>query len=459
MPHQEDGTIGLLLPYSPELAGLARNPNLPGRLLDRFVSAADEDLCGYLADRDDLTDNQAAVLASRGAESDLSCAESLPDSPPWELARHPDETVRTHLAEREDSLPADLLRLLGRDQVIAVVGAVADHSELPADLARELAARPDQAVRDALAHNHATPPDVLAALLADGGSPPITSCGRCRHLPDGSACGDHAAAVLAVRLATLGNPTTPPEGMEQFLDHPDPWARAALAGRLDLTEQAYHRLASDTDHRVRAEAAANPTLGASDIHTLANDPDRTVRRAVLQNPTLPLPLLVRLAPARRIGTEVLPRIKAATPEELRRLAQSNAAQVRALVAARPELPAGLTALLSDDPDIGVAKRIAPNPALAPAQLYAITARHGPRAHEAVARNPHCPPELLHAMALAATPAVNPLGEIAKHPAAPPEALLLCLADPDERVRSAAAAHPALPVDAMAQLLGGRGELA
>ncbi|MHA6758925.1 variant leucine-rich repeat-containing protein [Streptacidiphilus sp. PAMC 29251] len=467
------------LPHSAQLCRLAENPALPPDLLDRFIAVADPELCVDLAERDDLTPGQAHRLAVRGGGSQVAFALiaggriPLADVPRYGqdagvgvarrsdltpahiegLARHPDPEVRQEIAERDD-LPAVLLLLLARDPEVAVACAVAEHRALPAESARQLAAHPDQVVRAALAHNPAVPPEVLAALLADGGGSPLSCCGVCRQLPDEAErrerCGDHRAGIVVIQAAALGNPSTPSAGLERFVDFPDLWGRADLAQRPDLPEPLQRRLAADPQPQVRAALAENPVLAPALIQLLADDPEPRVRRAAALNPSFPLPLLERSAPADRLGPAPLPRILAASEEELRRLAMSPTAQVRAMVADRRNLPADLLARLAADPDPGVAKRIAPDPDLDPDQMRALAERHGPRLYAALARNPHCPAGLLHRMALGAAPVTKALRAIARHPAATPETLLLCLSDPQGG--PAAAAHPALPGPVLAGLM-------
>jgi len=466
---------GAMLDYSPELSGLAGNPGLPQQLLDHFTAVADEDLCEDLAQRDGLTLQQVRNLAVRcspwtlrGLIADgVVPLQDIPQDDPWlvvaatgrtdvpaswirDLARGTDVSLRIELVEFGGH-SEELLYLLSGDSHTGVVCVVAEHAGLPADLARRLAAHPDLRIRDALARNAATPPDVLAVLLADGGSPPVERCNRCEDLAEG--CGDHEAGVQRLRMAALQNPSTPAAGLDRFPGSPDIWVRATLAGRPELSDDAYRRLAADRDSRVRREAAANPAVGEALIRALAADPDRSVRNAVAANPALPMSLLKQLAPAVRMGTELWPRIAAASPEELHDLAHSTTAQLRALVATHPDLPIDLVTTLAGDPDPSVAKRLARHPALTPHRLHALAERHGPTLYPALARNPNCPPDLLHAMAVTTATTHDTLVEMAKHRSVTPETLQLCLDHPYERVRAAAAGNPSLPVPAMARLLG------
>ncbi|NUT95023.1 MAG: hypothetical protein HOY78_23670 [Saccharothrix sp.] len=112
---------------------------------------------------------------------------------------------------------------------------------------------------------------------------------------------------------------------------------------------------------------------------LANDQSAEVRRSVAHNPSVPLDVLTRLARSTRI---LLPRVTAATDEELRQMATSPSPRVRMLVAQRTALPADVFEMLVADDDINVVKGIAAHPALG-----ADLARHA-------AANPSLPVEVM-----------------------------------------------------------------
>jgi Leucine rich repeat variant len=142
--------------------------------------------------------------------------------------------------------------------------------------------------------------------------------------------------------------------------------------------------------------------------------------------------------------------RTATATQLYGLATSRTAQVRALASSHRDLPNDLRERLTWDPDPGVAKNLADHPTLDADDLRLLAARHGPRLYSAIARNPHCPPELLHTMARNSHTVPKALREIARHPATEPRTLLVCLSDPE--ARRTAARHPALPTDALTALL-------
>lgn len=90
------------------------------------------------------------------------------------------------------------------------------------------------------------------------------------------------------------------------------------------------------------------------------------------------------------------------------------------------------------------------PELTAAQIRELVSRRGPRVYASVARNPQCPPDLLHLMAERAVEA-EVHRAIVRHPRASGATLLLCLEDP--QARHWAAGHPNLPVEKILEMLG------
>ncbi|MFF8840347.1 hypothetical protein [Streptomyces sp. NPDC015130] len=456
------------------LCGIAANPALPGHLFERLARTGDEDVRHELTYRDDLSEPQARILLAHEDVDVLSLiargkvpwtevprhdpsflqaaaqAGIAPETVVRELAAHHDPEVRGDLASYVAGLPPDVLAALTRDPDPAVAERAAEAADLPADLAEELARHPHVVVRVSLAYNDRTPPELLAALLADGGTPAPTRCAACHHRTEG--CPDHAPGLRRIRLAAAANPAVPTVGLESFLDAEEAAAPAEIAERTDLPAAFHARLATHPAAFVRQTLARNPSIGEPLILGLAEDPDPGVRLAVAENPSVPLACLTALAGRRRLPEGPLPRILNATEPELHALATSRVAQVRALVATRPDLPARLVDRLAEDTDIGVVGKIAPHPGLTGHQLAAIADRHGPPVYGAIAHNPGCPAQLLRRMARDTGPARKALRTIASHPASPPDVIEALLTNADPRVVHAAAAHPALPVATMERLL-------
>ncbi|MFF0739428.1 hypothetical protein ACFYVL_03410 [Streptomyces sp. NPDC004111] len=475
------------------LCGLAANPALPSSFVDRLFAVADDalvdDLAPELADRADLTHAQALALAARVPHSAVRLAYNgrltAPDidpvtqrdaalalldrgagDPRWArlFAADASADCRERLAECP-GLPADVVAVLAADPEVQVVAELARVAG--PDLVVGLASHPHAEVRLAVAANESTPAAVLAALLTGEGLPPARwclvcvreevpfahdrNCPRtdCDLRPDAACDGSHESTVHGLRQAALLNPATPGATAAAFADHPCSLLRRALASRTDLPTAAYARLATDPVPGVRADLARNPAIDEPLIRLLADDRDHDVRRQLAQHPRVPLDVLVRLAAVTRLGDAPLPRITAASPAEMARLARSADPVARMLAARRNDLPAALRDALAGDADARVAKTVAPQPGLTEALLRSMVDRHGSQVLAGAAANPDAPPALLAEWARQEPP-VRALRELAGHPRATAPVLLACLTD--KRARRTAAARPELPPSALVTLL-------
>ncbi|MFD6415215.1 hypothetical protein [Streptomyces sp. NPDC060194] len=473
------------------LCGLAANPALPAPLLDRLIALADEDVAEVLASRADLTRPQTAALLARvpasaarlASEGRLTAADIDPATQPEAAltllreGRGDPEHARALIAHGEalaacPGLPPDVVARLAADDDVQVVAELALWAT--GDVLLELARHPHAEVRRAAAVNEATPASVLAALLTGEGVPAALRCLVCDredapfvHDPScprtdcdlraGASCdGTHESTVHDTRLAAVQHPSTPVAALLTCVDdHSSLLVRWALAARRDLPPEAYERLVRSNEPGVRAELAENPAIGEALMRMLAGDAGHDVRRRLAHNPRVPLDVLVRLAGGSRIGGPApLPRVVAASREEVEELARSASPAVRMLVARRRDLPDGVRDVLAWDADAKVAGSVASHPGLDDGQLRALVDRHGVRVVAQVAANPDAAPELLEDIGRREPGARKALREIARHPRASGPALRHCLAD--GRARVLAAAHPNLPPDAVVELLGDPG---
>ncbi|MFF9090595.1 hypothetical protein ACF1BE_30235 [Streptomyces sp. NPDC014991] len=472
------------------LCGLAVNTALPSELVGRLIAVADPDIAEALADRADLSREQAVDLAARVPQSAvrlayeglLTAADIDPvtqpqaalalldeDSgdPDWArlFARDADVERRAKLAACP-GLPDDVRETLAADPDVHVVAELA--SRTTADQAARLARHPHAEVRRAVAANEATPPEVLAMLVTGEGLPPVERCLVCdseetpythdRQCPRldcdlraGASCdGSHESTVHETAEEALRNPATPVESLLRFAEHPSMLLRSELAARPDLPPKVAARLAGDPASGVRADLAENPAISEAVLRVLAADRGHDVQRRTAHNPRVPLDVLSRLAATVRIGPTLLPRIAAATPAEVAQLSTSSDPTVRMLLAARRDLPAEIRDALAADPDAKVVKSIARHPGLSETQLRAMVERHGVRVAAGVAANPDAPAALLEDLTRLVPPVWKVLREVARHPHAAGPALLACLAD--GRARPVAAGHPALPLQVIVGLL-------
>ncbi|MGW4059474.1 hypothetical protein ACWEGE_14390 [Amycolatopsis sp. NPDC004747] len=430
---------------TPSRRGLAANPALPAPLLDTLVATADDELGPILAARADLTRDHARTLAARCGpsvlypllEHGLLTPADVPFDDPWRglavlvhpdadpawfdrLARDPDPVIRTELATR-CPLPEPVVDVLAADPDLDVVTSAARCQRPTARLAEDTR----RAVRHALAANEQSSPDLLRRIAGEAETR--------RWSPVASEPGSSPVDLLAT---LAGNPATPPDCLPVAAH---PLVRWALASRTDLAADVYAHLAEDDLPGVRWDLARNPAAVALLPRLLARDHSREIRQAAAHNPRVPLGLLAQLALETKVGRTLVPRVATATEPELRLLAEA-AAQVRRLAAARPDLPPDLLARFAEDPDAGVARAVAPNPDLSPAQLRTL-ARHGTTVSAGIAANPRCPADLARSL-LDGAP-VRALRVLAGHPGLTAESIVALLAHPDERVVTAAAANPAL----------------
>jgi hypothetical protein len=394
-------------------------------MLDTLVRTTDPELAWDLAAREDLTDEHAAtLLAGHGnlvlirllphvdpAEVPLDnpavavrLVEHPAADPSWarELVKSAEADVRLALA-LQGNLPPDVIEKLARDEDSEVVSEVAGCQPLTPELIKELSVHPNEYVRNALAHNASLPAEALMALVAGRTEIPL-------------------------------------------------WMKFAMAFRPDLPTSVYTSLAATGIPGMRCELAKNPALPEELMREFAADKDTTLRQNVAQNPALPLDLLAELAPATQPGPEVLPRIAAATEQELRTLATSPVKQVRRLVAQREDLPPDLMAELAEDPDQGVGKNIVRNPNLSPEQMWTLVRRLGISSYPDAAQNGNCPADLVRHMLKNGHNTAQLHREIARNPNLPADLAEELLHNEDPLTSFSAAAHPALPIAAMEALM-------
>ncbi|WP_330300351.1 hypothetical protein [Streptomyces sp. NBC_00503] len=472
------------------LCGLAANEALPYELVGRLIAVADADIADALAGRADLSREQAVDLAKRVEEATarlayegrLTAADIDPLARPeaalalldagsgdlqWArlFAQDPDPERRAKLAACP-GLPADVRESLACDPDVQVVAELALWTT--ADMAARLARHPHAEVRRAVAGNEATPPQVLAMLVTGEGLPPAERCLVCDreetpyahdpHCPrldcdlrSGASCaGSHESTLHEMADQALRNPATPIAALLRFADHPSALLRWELAARPDLPPQTAARLADDPVPGVRGDLAQNPAIDDATVRVLAADLGHDVQRRLAHNPRVPLDVLSDLAAATKIGSTLLPRIASTSPSEIEDLSRSSNPVLRMLLAERRDLPAEIRDLLADDPDAKVVKSIAQHPGLSEAQLRSMVERHGAQVAAKVAANPETPAALLEDLTGHVPPVRKGLREIARHPNATGPALLVCLTD--RQARRVAAGHPALPPEAIVELL-------
>ncbi|MGK5551613.1 hypothetical protein ACSNOI_08355 [Actinomadura kijaniata] len=205
-------------------------------------------------------------------------------------------------------------------------------------LVEELLGSGDAEVARHLGFNKALPASVLGRLAAHPDP-------RVRATVPRRGAGDPVAPDTEV-LAGL---------LERLADDPEPMVREAVAAHSDAPAAVRNRLMRDPVTAVREALARGWTDAPPEAHrVLLTDAQPTVRAAALSpwHPRPPRdlhePLLAH--PSTRAG--VLPSVEL-TPQRAEALAASGDGNVRAALAAHPDLPEAVRTALADDPQITV----------------------------------------------------------------------------------------------------------
>ncbi|MFF3688111.1 hypothetical protein [Streptomyces sp. NPDC002187] len=385
------------------LCGLAANIALPSELVGRLITVADADIAAELAGRADLSHAQAVALVSRVEESAVQLV--------YEgrlTAADIDPVAQPHAAlalldERAGS--PEWARLFAVDPVLERREKLAACIGLPSAVVETLAADSDVRVVAELALW--TTPEVAARLA---GHP-------------------HAE----VRRAVAANEATPPAVLAALITGEGlPPARRCLVCDREETPFVHD------PHCPRLDCDLLPGSSCDGSH---ESTVHHMQQAALRNPATPTEAVVGFADH---------------PSMLLRWA----------LAARPDLPAGVSRRLAVDPTPGVRADLAGNPAIDDALIRALADDRGHDVQRSLAHNPNVPLDVLTRLAGAtkigatllpriATASPAEVEELAQSPNAAARMLLAqrrdlpseirdtLATDPDAKVVRSIAAHPGL----------------
>lgn len=210
---------------------------------------------------------------------------------------------------------------------------------LPADVLHGLATHEDKYTRSAVAKNAATGADTLRLLAAD---------------PD-----------KWVRRAVAAHVNAPADLVAVLATDRSDLVRTAVARRADCPPDLLRRLAADPVADVRAQVAWNRAADADTVGLLAGDSSPDVRRAIAaRGQSLDTGTTARLIEAADHDLLDLSRRRSLSMDEptMLRLARSENKWVRCnLVDRQPECPASILALLAEDKEIDVRKKVPAHP--------------------------------------------------------------------------------------------------
>ena len=228
--------------------------------------------------------------------------------------------------------------------------------------------------------------------------------------------------------ALAGNPHTPYEFIERLACDPDPKVRARVAGRCDLAPNLLAELTDDPEGTVRTRA-------------LVHEAPRTEPQRQMIDYCIG-----------RSADEIGPsheRFNPPSPDWFANCAVSGHPLLRRIAATNRLLPDDLADHLARDPDDDVRHLLAYNHPAAPPRLLLDAFIAGRRQRPYLLNHPNMPRTGLADLLTHDDPEVRALAAADATLVRPPVAQL---ADPEPRVRNAAAANPTIPGDVLRRLL-------
>ena len=353
-----------------------------------------------------------------------------------EMATHPEWEVRLDAAQHP-STSAEALSWLAGDNSVMVRLAVAKNPSTPPEILSRLAEDQNKLVRAGVGRNPSTPPEVLSRLADDQNDSVRAAVGRNPSTPPvvlSRLAGDESEAV---RYGVAGNPSTPPEILSRLAEDRSVFVRRKAAANPSTPPEVRYQPAEDpaTPRPLAAGEGAQLTpLQAREVLELASERGCDPRSCLPQSYSVLAE--IEAEGVRPLFHQRLEAARAASLEEhLSALAQDPSPAVRQILAARPDLPQEMQAILAQDPKVaytiaerpdltpeaartafqtgGCALSLAQNPAC-PEELLQGLYEQNPQTAWAILQNPAAPSELLHQMALRESDAWL-LYDLARHP--------------------------------------------
>ncbi|MGV9267621.1 hypothetical protein ACWDRR_23520 [Kitasatospora sp. NPDC003701] len=458
----------------PWLRGVATNPAAPSEVLLRLLAPQGRALWTVLCQERDLpAEVVEAVLThpERAVRRGFARNRHAAPEQRGRLVDDPDSLVRAALAggprprlRRAEPLPDDVLETLltaenddRPDQLLTAAEIrqeLESSGQIPQSFRRRMLDHPNPELRAQAAGMWLwLTPGQRDALLADP-DPAVAGAahGHSRTLDPAAMEADLTERDCHHRSLLLGNYAVSHAVAERCLaERRNLWS---LAHNTHTPGDIVARLARDPDPDVRRQVAARADLDPSVLAELARDPDRAVRTRALLQP-LPRAWSQRAAidrvmghPAECIGPvdEMITEPRTSWYEAC---AGSEDPALRRVAATCPLLPEELVHRLANDPDADVRHLLAYNHPLAPPTTVLDAFVATPRQRPYLLTLSRLPRTGLDRLLHHDDPDVRALAAADTGLAQPPVHLL---ADPEPRVRRAAAANPRLPLDLVSSLL-------
>ncbi|AEP36237.1 LPD38 domain-containing protein [Taylorella asinigenitalis] len=259
---------------------VAKNFNTNTETLDKLAKDDNVDIRVQVAKHKKTSPNTLAILADDEGDVRIEVARNsnANNDTLKKLAKDINGIIREALAESQQKLDGDILRILSKDKSDFVRQRVAQHSSTPVDVLEELSHDIDAYVRENVARNINTSLSVLKELSND----------------------KHAM----VRKEVSKNSNIPADILEQLSKDKNKPVRENVARNINTPATALKELSNDKHVNVREAVAQNSTTPIDILKKLSKDSEHSVQFKVAVNPNTPVETLRELSNRKNLGIKL-----------------------------------------------------------------------------------------------------------------------------------------------------------
>lgn len=329
--------------------------------------------------------------------------------------------------------PQSVLSFLAKDPAFEVRATVAAREDLADEWTLRLTQDDMAQVRQAIANRKFLTEKVSLILSSDPAVAPYMA--RRKHLPVEAFNRLMRSGHPEVRAALAQHDLCPGEDLMAMASDPETIVRYHVATNPKTPGMALVNLAADEDPDIRMAAIRHPNLWPETLEDRVADPSATVRELIASHPMATRGVLSKLAYDASVQVRLKVAVHANTPPSvLSQLARDANSAVRGAIARRPDGPLHY---LANDPDAGIRRTVASNPATPAEQLHQLIKDREPSVRLAAFNNPALDMEVvierIQAGDKALQPAIRQLVQAKAHPLPMLKALAQAVKDDESRL--------------------------
>ncbi|HEY9860440.1 MAG TPA: HEAT repeat domain-containing protein [Candidatus Obscuribacterales bacterium] len=396
----------------------ARNPLTPVHILQQIAKHPDETVRGVLLEKQDL-----------------------PMSIRLELTRDPSVSIRSRLACKHPyrETPVQVLEVLALDESEQVRAFVAENPHTPIEVLVKLANDPSRTVKVKVASNPNTPTTILTRLgleediydVRNPNTPGVVLAEAVNTIPRRYGYKAHEVLANFLKHPVQGS-QMPASTLEQLANHNSNSVRYRVAQHPNTSASTLEKLSRDDYVPTVRAVASHSNTPPHVLERLATHPDYTTRDSVAGNPNTP-PAALELLARYNESEANAPSTSKDALKSMMPPAGNN--QIRKRVARNPRTPLAVLEMLASREFVkGKETGGSANPLFPPTTIEEVL--------EALLYNPSLTPQILARLALDPSPKIRSL--LVRHPNATPELWAQLAQDEDASVRGAIASHPNCP---------------